>query len=141
MGIFNWISNNKNRIEVKLNMADDDKIMLVEQQNRLAEWATRTEMDPEWRKEIINRISKMEKALSGQELDNFTKELAELKLGIGITENEARIVVELSQKIQKAKEKMDAGGNRMDYDKARADMEKYIRTNVEETKNKFNKYN
>ena len=103
------------------NRSVEEDLTLDEQRNRLVNWATYSDMEPKWRREIINKIAKMDKVLSGKEWDNFVEELARLKLGVSVTEEEAATIVELCKKIDKAKEI----GDEKEIEKARADMEDY----------------
>jgi hypothetical protein len=80
----------------------DKSITLAEQQNALIEWATNIDMEPKWRKEIMRKISKMDRVLEGDEYERFITELAELKLGIGVTEDEALEIMRLSEKANAA---------------------------------------
>ena len=94
---------------------DDDTITLAEQQNYFIDWAVNAEMDPKWRREIMRRISKMDRVLIGDEYDNFIRELAELKLGIGITEEEILEIMRLSRDADEARNKMNNGGSKEEY--------------------------
>jgi hypothetical protein len=100
----------------------DKSITLAEQQNALIEWATNIDMEPKWRKEIMRKISKMDRVLEGDEYERFITELAELKLGIGVTEDEALEIMRLSEKANAAKE----SGNEADYIAARTEFNDYV---------------
>ncbi len=102
-----------------------EHLSLAEQQNVLIDWASNAEMESKWRKEIMREISKMDKALTDAEWARFIKELAKLKLGVGVTIEEANMIVKLCNRIDEAKISMENGGSRAAYEKARADLENY----------------
>ncbi len=59
-------------------------------------------------------------------MDSFIEKLVELKLGIGVTFEEAQVLTDLSRKAQEAKKKLEVGGSAADYEKARKDLEDYV---------------
>lgn len=119
--MLNWIKKRRDSIDA----TTVGSLSLSEQQHILIDWANNTDIKPKWHKEIMREISKMDKALSDSEFDLFIEELAKLKLGIGVTMEEANVIVELSKRIDVAKTNMENGGSRVAYDKARADLENY----------------
>jgi hypothetical protein len=96
---------------------NDENLTLAEQQNALIDWATNADMEPKWRKEIMRKISKMGRVLDGDEYERFITELAELKLGIGVTEDETLEIIRLSKIANAAKE----NGNESEYISASAE--------------------
>jgi hypothetical protein len=73
---------------------NDENLTLAEQQNALIDWAT-----------------------NGDEYERFITELAELKLGIGVTEDETLEIIRLSKIANAAKE----NGNESEYISASAE--------------------
>ncbi len=86
---------------------------------------------PKWRAEIVREISKLGKALSKTEMDSFVERLAKLKLGAGVTLEEAQRIVDLCKKIEETKLKMESGGSVADYEKAHQDLEDYKASIIE----------
>lgn len=115
------------------NIYADKQLFLKKQQEGLLKWVNKTKIKPKWRKEIIRRISKMEKSLNDKDLDSFMEELASLKLGLGVTEEEAITIMKLSQRIEEARVKMDKGGSRTDYENATSSLEEYKNKIIKES--------
>lgn len=119
MNAFGWLRGGKS------NARSVEHLSLREQQDILIDWASNAEMEPKWRKEIMRKISRMDKHLSDAEFDAFIEELAKLKLGIGVTIEEVEAIVALTDRIKEAKDVMEAGGSRNGYDTAVAALEAY----------------
>jgi hypothetical protein len=109
-----------------VNTRFEKEFLIKKQKEGMINWANKTDMKSELRKEIIRKISNLEKALGPKELDEFVEELSELSLGIGVTEEEAKTIVELFKKVEDAKVKMKNGGSVTDYEKARDVYQDYI---------------
>ena len=106
--------------------------ILKPQKAGLLEWANKKEMKDKFRKEIIRRISELEKALNPEEEKNFMGELTKLALGVGVTREEEQTIFDLSKKADEARLRMlNGSGSREDYEKACKVFEAY----VEELKN------
>ena len=104
-----------------LHQIADNKMTLAEQQNWFIEWASNAEMKPKYRSDVMKKIASMDRALDGEELDAFIQQLAELKLGVAVTDEEILRIVELSNKVDEAKE----SGDKAAYDKAVTELEDY----------------
>jgi hypothetical protein len=102
-------------------------LVLKNQKAGMMNWINNDkEIKPKWRKEIIRKISELEKPLYKEKLDNFMEELADLKLGVGITLEEAQMITDLCKKANDAKVKMDNGGSKTDYEIAHKNLEDYV---------------
>jgi hypothetical protein len=101
-----------------VNARFEKEFLLKSQQEGMINWAKKTDMKPEFRKEIVSKISNLEKALSPKEQEEFMDKLAVLSLGIGVTEEESKTIMELFKKVEEAKLKMENGGSVIDYEKA-----------------------
>ncbi len=119
MKTFGWFKKTKDS-------KTEEYFSLAEQQNALIDWASNTDMEPKWRKEILHQISKMDKVLEGKELDYFLEELARMKLGISITDEEIKNIMKLTQNVNKAKDDLENGGSQIAYEKAQIRRDKYI---------------
>jgi len=89
-------------------------------------WAkNKTDIKEIYREKLIRKISKLEKALSPKEEEDFIKKLVDIQLG-RVTEEEAQNIVDLSNKAREAKIKMDNGGSKIDYERAYNAFQDYV---------------
>ena len=109
----------------------EKEFVLKNKKQGLLNWANKTEMKEKYRKDIVNRISKLEDVLSPEEEEKFIEVLANLAIGVGTTEEEEKTITDLCNKANEAHLKMQDGGSREDYEKAQTALDAYI----EELKN------
>lgn len=85
-----------------VNALYESKTLLADQQRGLLTWLkTVTGMKPEVKRELIDRVSRMDRAiLNPDELQPFLEDLAAKKLGVGVTRDEAREIAMLSRDYQ-----------------------------------------
>ncbi len=98
---------------------------LDEQRNSLVDWACNEEMQPEYRRNVMSEISRMKKVLRGEELSRFIRHLVELKLGVGVTFEETKRILELTKKVDGAEARVKNGGSKKEYDKAVVELESF----------------
>lgn len=110
-----------------VNAEFESKLLLKNQQAGMVNWAKKVlGLRPLAKRDIISRIEKMDKVLNPLEQGMFLKDLAERRLGIGVSDNEAKIISNLSQKMIKTRETIKQGGNRLDYGAARVELLDYV---------------
>lgn len=88
-----------------VNSLFESKLLLKNQKAGMVDWARSVgSLKPEVRRDIINRIQKLDKAITGKGEKAFLSDLVDQKLGIGVTPEEAKTIFELSKKITDAKD-------------------------------------
>jgi hypothetical protein len=116
-----------------VNAQFETKMLLKNQQRGYITWAKKlTGVSPEIRRDLISRIEKMDRVLNPSDERLFLKDLAETKLGMGVTVNEARKIAVMSSKLQELELKRKPDGtfpskaDRMTYGYAKVDMGAYL---------------
>lgn len=104
----------------------DKKFFLIKQQESLTKWVNQSKAKNKWKMEAHIRISELERSLTSKELELFMEDIAELMLGIGVTHEEARTIMELSQRIEEAKGNLgnDRSNNKLEI--AEESLREYI---------------
>jgi hypothetical protein len=112
-----------------VNSSFETKLLLKNQQKGLRNWASKlTDVSPAVKRDLISRIEKMDKVLDPGEKKNFLEDLAARKLGIGVSRDEAKKIMDMSRKVQEAQAKQKPDGtfpseaDRMAYGYAKVDM-------------------
>jgi len=83
-----------------VNSLFESKILLKNQQQGYLNWAkTVSGIKPETRRDLIKRIENMQKVLDPDESKQFMKDLTATRLGINVTEAEAKQIATLSKKV------------------------------------------
>src|SRR5680860_1706434 len=82
MDVFKYLRRNKEFFV-------DDNLSLDEFKNRLIEWSDQSEIKPKFRRAIIQRIARIKNIPFGEDLECLLKDLAELKSGVVVTDQEA----------------------------------------------------
>lgn len=115
-----------------VNALFESKLLLKNQQAGLIRWAEKVmNNQPTLRKGLIDRISKMENVLTPQEEAGFLEDLATQKLGIGVTEEEAKNILKFSKATDELKAKIPndspiGSTERMEYGVALVQYKNYI---------------
>lgn len=105
----------------------ESKLLLKDQQAGIIRWAKSVSgLKPEAQRELIARVQKMDKILNPDEEKAFLHDLAEKKLGVGVSSEEARTISELAQKTEQAKQAMATGGDRLEYGRAKVAFGNYV---------------
>lgn len=121
----------------KVNAEFEGKLLLVNQQQGILNWAKKTAgLSEAAKRDILDKVARMKEVLQPQELKNFYEDLAAQRLGTHVTPEEASRVVELSKKVEDAKTAMQEGGDRMEYGRARVEFSNYISELKNEAKSK-----
>lgn len=88
----------------QVNALFESKLLLKNQQAGYIRWAKKVAgLTPQAKRDIISRIEKMDKILNPGEEKMFLEDLARQKLGIGVSDVEAKTIFDLSQKVQSLK--------------------------------------
>lgn len=85
----------------------ESKLLLKNQKAGMINWAKKVGgLKPEAKRDLISRIEKLDKVLDPEDLDMFLHDLVATKLGVEVTEVEAKTIYELSNKVQELKTKV-----------------------------------
>lgn len=98
----------KDEIAKEVNALFESKLLLKNQKRGLVTWAKQVSgLKPEVRRDLMAKIERMDKVLGSREEGKFLEDLAEKRLGIEVTEKEAKRILELSNDVKKARELVD----------------------------------
>ena len=90
-------------------------------------WAKRVSgLSPETKRDLISRVNRMTEILTPETKEAFLEDLAAQRLGMTVTMNEAGKISELAKTVMDKKIIMDAGGDRMEYGRARVAFGNYV---------------
>jgi hypothetical protein len=116
-----------------VNSQFEAKTLLKNQQQGYITWAKKlTGVTPEVRRDLMSRIQKMDRVLNPEEEKQFLRDLAETKLGFGVTSKEAEHLANMSNKLQELAGKMRSDktfpteADRMAYGRAKVTMGSYV---------------
>lgn len=110
------------------NVAFESKLLLKNQEQGIINWAQAMlggEKTPAG-KDVVARVRKLDTLLSPAAEDKFLGELAETKLGMRVSFEEAGKIAELSKNVADAEDKMNHGGDRMDFGRAVVALRNYL---------------
>jgi hypothetical protein len=95
-----------------------EQAMLSNQKKALAKWITSTisPKDP-IRRDMLKKVDRIKKFLEPVEEKGFLKDLADLKLGLKVTEEEAQTILKLSNQIDEFKVKIPVDSPRASKDR------------------------
>ena len=120
-------------VATKINALFESKLLLKNQQQGMITWAKRTAgITPQTKRDIISRIERMDKFLDPKEGEQFLEDLASQKLGVGVSQEEAKNISDLSKKIQDLKGKLrddstfEKESDRLDYGRAKVALYNYV---------------
>lgn len=127
----------------------ESKLLLKNQKAGITTWAKQlVGVKPEVKQDLISRINKMDTVLDPGEKQQFLADLAAHKLGVNVTQEEAKTIMNLSKKVQDAealprstKDTVLKGGwkptaNDLNYGRAHYDMADHIQ-GLKDQANKF----
>ena len=123
----------------QVNAEFEAKTLLKNQKYAYTAWAKKVAgITPATRRDLVAQISKLDKVLSPADEKSFLKDLASTKLGVNVTDKEAKNIADLSSKVTDAEngprstpeQSLQKGFtlNKADleYGRARDDLEKYV---------------
>lgn len=100
---------------LQTNSLFESKLLLKNQKAGYIAWAKKVAgLTPEVRRDLLSKIEKMDRVLSPKEGEQFLKDLASTRLGADITEQEAKQIFELSNKIKDLKSSIPATVDRLE---------------------------
>ncbi len=122
-----------------VNTLFESKLLLKNQQAGLIRWAQQvTGLKPRAKTELIDRINRMDEALLTPESEQaFLADLAEQKLGVGVSMEEATKISDLAEEVANKKANMQSGGDRLEYGRSRVAFDNYVENLKQEAKPKF----
>lgn len=121
---FSDILGERNAKEV--NALFESKLLLKNQKKGLVNWAKQiTGMKPEVKRDIVSRIEKMDNVLNPEDEEAFLQDLASKRLGTDITIDEAKKIVDLSNKINSLKDFTNTS-ERINYGRAKLELSEYV---------------
>lgn len=115
----------------QVNAQFESKLLLKNQQLGFINWAKNLGgLKPEATRDLVSRVQKMTDVLTPENEDAFYKDLAEQKLGVGVSHEEAGQIADMAQKTTDAKEAMKgtpAGSpERITYGRSLMDFNEYV---------------
>lgn len=126
---------------MKVNALFESKLLLKDVQNGMVQWAKQVSgLKPEARRRLIDRIEKLDERILDPETQNkFLSDLAEKRLGIEVTFEEAKAITELSKQVKETR--ANVANDRLAYGAARVALENFLndakRENNKLTMDKF----
>ena len=111
----------------EVNALFESKLLLKNQQQGMINWAQKVMgVRPEVKRDLISRIEKLDKVLTAEDESKFLNDLAEQKLGVDVTYEEAKKITELMNEVKTTREAMEKGGDRLDYGRAVVEATNYV---------------
>jgi hypothetical protein len=116
----------------QLNTMFEQKLLLKDQERAMVNFVKEAVgLKEPIKRDMVEKIKKMDKLLSADEAETFLADLIEKKLGFEVTIEEANTLAEYSQKIELAKEKWIADKtfeNQIEMGRRMVEMKEYIRS-------------
>lgn len=111
----------------QVNSLFESKMLLKNQKAGMITWAKKVAgLTPEVRRDLISRIEKLDRVLNPKEQEQFLHDLASTKLGIDVTQQEAKTISDLSKKIQDNSTPLADGSRSPEYGKAVVELRNYL---------------
>lgn len=111
----------------QVNALFESKLLLKNQQRGMINWAKQVAgMKPAAMRDIISKVNRMSEVLTPETEKAFLADLAEQRLGMSVTMEEASHIAELAKIVEEKKTAMQNGGDRMEYGAARVAFAKYV---------------
>lgn len=109
-----------------VNASFEQKVLLPARKQGAVTWAKEVAgMKPEYRRDILSKIEKLDQVLTPQEHDKFLEDLVAHKLGMRVSLQEASNLSALAKDVADKKSNAEKGGNRLEYGAARYEFDKY----------------
>jgi len=120
-------------IASKVNAEFESKLLLKNQKQGMITWAKQVAgINKATRMDIIAKIERMDRVLQPEEGKQFMAALAERRLGVGVTEEQAKTILQMSKGVTEAKAKQNADGSwktnadRLEYGRQAYDMTEFV---------------
>lgn len=105
----------------------ESKLLLKNQNAGLVRWAKQVAgITPEVRRDIITRIGKIDHILNPTQQHGFLRDLASTKLGVDVSQEEAKKISDLAGKVSETKTAMENGGDRLEYGRSKVALGNYV---------------
>lgn len=112
---------------VQVNSLFESKLLLKNQKAGFISWAKKVSgISKEAKRDLISRIEKMDKILNPTEEKAFLEDLAASKLGVRVSETEAKNIFNLSKKIGDLESKTDITKSDIPLGRAKLDLLDYV---------------
>src|SRR3990167_842667 len=112
---------------IQVNSLFESKLLLKNQKAGYIAWANKVGgLSKEVKRDLISRINRMDKILNPAEEKAFLEDLAATKLGIGVSEAEAKNIFNLSKKITDLTSKTDLTKSDVPLGRAKLDLLDYV---------------
>lgn len=131
---------------VETNALFESKLLLKNQKAGFLAWAKKIAgVTPQVRRDLLSRIEKLETVLNPKEEQAFLQDLANTRLGIEVTQEEAKTISDYSNKIIEAKKGFDSKTNKwtdenakLEYGLNKVAIENYVNNlKLESSETKF----
>lgn len=110
-----------------VNALFESKLLLKNQQQGMISWASKVAgLKEDVRRDLIAKIGRMDRILDPEDKQAFLKDLASTKLGVNVTQDEAKTIADLSKKVETTRSAMESGGNRLDFGHAKVELANYV---------------
>ena len=117
----------------EINSLFESKLLVKNQKKGLEKFVKKaTGMTPETKKDMLSKVNRMTKVLQPEDVNKFMADLAEHKLGVGVTIEEAKQLVDMAKVVNDKKEAVTDWTNReyespaMEYGRAQIDFDDYV---------------
>lgn len=117
----------------QVNAEFEAKTLLKNQDKAYTSWAKKVAgITPETRRDLLSKIQRLDHVLSPEEGKQFLEDLASRKLGIGVTQEEAKTISDLSSKVTESEGKARPDGTfksnseRLNYGMSKVELENYV---------------
>lgn len=111
---------------LKVNSLFESKLILKNKQQGMITWIKKVGgLNKETRRDILSRIERMDKILDPADEEAFMRDLVHTKLGFGVTQDEAKQITTLAQKLEGASKTL--GKDRIsDYGRSKVALDNYV---------------
>ena len=111
----------------KVNALFESKLLLKNQQQGIISWVkTVGGMKAEVKRDILSKVEKMTEVLQPAEKTAFLNDLVTQKLGMSVSLEEANTIAKLAKDISDKRTIRDAGGDRLEYGRAKVAFGNYV---------------
>lgn len=111
----------------KVNELFEKQLVLKNQKRGIIQWAKEVSgMKPAQVRDIVARVNKMEEVLKPENEDAFLADLAGHKVGATVTAEEAANIYDLAHNAQMKREAIKAGGDPVEYGRAKVAFDDYV---------------
>jgi len=110
-----------------VNSLFESKLLLKNQKAGYISWAKKVMgIRPEVRRDLISKIERMDRVLDPKEGEQFLQDLANTKLGVNVTETEAKKISEMSKVVSDLRSKTDTNKSDVPLGRAKLDLIDYV---------------